>query len=66
MERKIHFWENWLIFCGILREAELISRVWGAKKKYVQGAENFLSGIWGDQCIIFSDRGSTDRTGGPH
>ena len=41
MERKIHFGENWLIFCGISGEAELILRTWGAKKKYVQGAEEF-------------------------
>ena len=26
---------------------------------------NFLSGIWGDQCIIFRDQGSTDPGGLP-
>ena len=41
MERKIPFRENWLIFLGIWREAELILRIWGAKEKYFQGAEEF-------------------------
>ena len=41
MERKIHFRESWLIFLGILGEAELILRIWGAKEKYFQGAEEF-------------------------
>ena len=31
-----------------------------------EGAEDFfLSGIWGDQCIIVRDQGSTDPPGGP-
>ena len=25
-----------------------------------------FSGIWGDQCIIFRDQGSTDPPGGPY
>ena len=41
MERKIHFMENWLIVWGILEEADLILRIWGEKKKYFQGAEEF-------------------------
>ena len=41
MARKIHFRENWLIFWGIWGEAELILRIWGAKEKYFQGAEEF-------------------------
>ena len=41
MERKIHLRENWLIFLGILGEAELILKNWGAKEKYFQGAEEF-------------------------
>ena len=41
MERKIHFRENWLIFLGIWGEAELILRIWSAKKKYFQGAKGF-------------------------
>ena len=39
MERKFHFRENKLIFWGIWGEAELILRIWGAKKEYFQGAE---------------------------
>ena len=31
----------WLIFFGIWGEAELILRIWGAKEKYFQGAEEF-------------------------
>ena len=49
---KTHFKKNWLIFWGIWGEAELIFRIWGAKAKYFQGAEDFLSGIRGDQYII--------------
>ena len=41
MERKLHFRENRLIFLGIWGEAELILRIWGAKEKYFQGAEEF-------------------------
>ena len=41
MERNIHFRESWLKFLGIWGEAELILRVWGAKEKYFQGAEEF-------------------------
>ena len=67
MERKIHFRENWLIFWGICGEVELVLRIWGAKEKYFKGAEEFSSRIWGDQCIIFRDQGSTDPPGGgPH
>ena len=32
MERKILFRENWLIFLGILGEAELFLRILGAKE----------------------------------
>ena len=42
MERKIHFRENWLIFFGIVGEAELILGIWGAKAKYFQGAEEII------------------------
>ena len=41
MERNIHFRENWLIFLGIWGEAELILRIWRAKEKYFQEAEEF-------------------------
>ena len=47
MERKIHFRENWLILIGFIifweiwGEAELILKIWGAKEKYFQGAEEF-------------------------
>ena len=41
MERKIHFRENWPICFVIWREASLILKIWGAKEKYFQGAEQF-------------------------
>ena len=34
MERTLYFRKNWLIFWGILGEAELILRIRGAKEKY--------------------------------
>ena len=48
------------LFLGIWGEAELILRIWGATKSTFRELRNFLSGIWGDQCIIFRDKGSTD------
>ena len=37
----MHFRDNWVIFLGIWGEAELILRIWGAKEKHFQGAEEF-------------------------
>ena len=50
-----HFMENLPIFLGIWGAAKIILRIWGAKEKYFQGAEEFFSWILGDQCIIFMD-----------
>ena len=58
MEGKIHFKENWLIFWGIWGEAALILRIWRAKEYTFRELRNFLSGIWGDQCIIFRNQGT--------
>ena len=63
MERKIPFREKWLIFLGIWGETELNLRIWGAKENTFSELRNFLSGIWGDQCIIFRDQGNTDPLG---
>ena len=41
-------------------EADFILRIWRAKENTFRELRNFLSGIWGDQCIIFRDEGSTD------
>ena len=30
-------------------------KILGSKTIYVQGAEDFFSGIWGDQCIILRE-----------
>ena len=35
----------WLIFLGIWEEAELVLGIWGAKAKYLQGAEDFFQGF---------------------
>ena len=45
MERKIHFRENWLIFWGILGEAELILRIWGAKENTFRELRIFFHGF---------------------
>ena len=52
METKTPFRENWLIFWGIWGEAKLILRIWGAKEKYFQGADD--SGIKGAQTSLGS------------
>ena len=59
MKRKMHFGENWLIFLGIWGEDELILRIWGAKEKYFQGAEEF----WEISALFFRDQGSIDLLG---
>ena len=61
---SINFRESWLIFLGMWVEAELILRIWVAKEKYFQGAEVLSFREFGDQCIIFRDKGSTDPPGG--
>ena len=38
--------------------------IWGAKPNFFQGAEDFISGIWGDLCIIFREQVNTDPAGG--
>ena len=64
MERKQNILGiNLLIYLGIWGEAELILRIWGAKEKTFRELRNFLSGIWGDPCIIFRDKGSPDPPG---
>ena len=64
------FRENLLIFWGIWAKAELILRFFffflgggGAKAKHYREHGNFLSGICGDQYIIFREQGSTDPPG---
>ena len=62
--KKIHFRENWLIFLGIWGEAEQFLGIWGAKANNLRETRKLFSGIWGDQCIIFRDLGSTYPPGG--
>ena len=49
---------------GILGEAELFLRIWGAKANNFREKRKLFSGSWGDQCIIFRDLGSTYPPGG--
>ena len=60
----MHFRENWLIFLGIQGEDELFLGVWGARQNTFREGRKLFSWIWGDQCIIFRDQGSTDPPGG--
>ena len=48
------------MFWGIWGKAELMLRIWRAKENTFRELRNFLSGVWGDQCIILRDLGSTD------
>ena len=59
----MHFRENWLIFLGILGEAELFLGIWGAKATIFRETRTLFAGRRGDQCIIFRDQGSTDPLG---
>ena len=54
MERQIHFGENWSICLG---EAELILRIWGAKEKCIQGAEEFSFRDLGRSMHYFQESG---------
>ena len=45
--------EKLLIFLGIWVEAELISRIWGAKEKWLQEAEDFSFGDLGRSLHYF-------------
>ena len=53
MESKIHFRENWLTLRGFWGEAELILRIWGAKGKYFQEAEEFSFWYLGKSMHLF-------------
>ena len=54
MKRKIHFRENWLIFFGIWRNAELILRIWGAKEKILSGSGLIFLQGFGEINALFS------------
>ena len=55
MERKNTFsGELAYIFGGIRGEAELILRIWGAKEKYFQEAEEFFFQEFGEINALFS------------
>ena len=63
MEEKCILGRIGLYFGGFGGEAELIQRIRGAKENTFRELRNFLSVIWGDQCIIFRDQGRTDPLG---
>ena len=47
---------------GIWGETELYLWIWRVRENTFRELRNFLSVIWGDQCTIFRDQGSTDPT----
>ena len=59
-ERKIYFRENWLKFLGIWGAAELIWGFGEHKQNTLRELRQKLSGIWGDQSIIFRELGSKE------
>ena len=59
-ERKIYFRENWLKFLGIWGAAELFWGFGEHKQNTFRELRQKLTGIWGDQSIIFRDLGSKD------
>ena len=61
LKEKIYFREKWLICFGIAGEAELILGIWGAKAKYLQGAEDFFRGFGKINALLL---GSKDTPGG--
>ena len=67
MERGIHFRENWHIFWEILGEAELILKIWGAREKLFQGAEDFFHGDREINALFSGIKGAqTPLPWGPH
>ena len=66
-ERKIYFRENWLKFLGIWGAAELFWGFGEHKQNTFRELRQKLTGIWGDQSIIFRELGSKDPPpwGGP-
>ena len=59
-ERKIYFRENWLKFLGIWGAAELFWGFGEHKQNTFRELRQKLTGIWGDQSIIFRELGSKD------
>ena len=66
MERKIHLRENWFRYLEIWGEVELILRIWGAKEKYFQGAEEFSFRDLGRSMHYFQGSREHRPPGGPH
>ena len=59
LRKKIHFRENWLIFWGILGEAELFLGIWGAKTKNFLGAEEIIfQGFWEINALFSGIKGA--------
>ena len=64
-KEKIYFRENWLKFLGIWGAAELFWGFGEHKQNTFRELRQKLTGIWGDQSIIFRELGSKDPPGGP-
>ena len=66
-KEKTYFRENWLKFLGIWGAAELFWGFGEHKQNTFRELRQKLTGIWGDQSIIFRELGSKDPPlGGPH
>ena len=59
-KEKIYFRENWLKFFGIWGAAELFWGFGEHKQNTFRELRQKLTGIWGDQSIIFRELGSKD------
>ena len=63
-KEKIYFIENWLKFLGIWGAAELFWGFGEHKQNTFRKLRQKLTGICGDQSIIFRELGSKDPPGG--
>ena len=59
-KEKTYFRENWLKFLGIWGAAELFWGFGEHKQNTFRELRQKLTGIWGDQSIIFRELGSKD------
>ena len=64
--KNIFFRENWLKFLGIWGAAELIWGFGEHKQNTFRELRQKISGIWGDQSIIFRELWSKDPPWGGH
>ena len=56
---------NYLYFLGSGEKLVFFKGFGEQRQNTFREPRQLFSGIWGDQCIIFRDQGSTDPPGGP-